>query len=128
MALVEKYNTRTVGYTPIDEDHAEFISFLNQLDVASNADFTDLFRQLYEHTEQHFDRENQLMERFGFPAEIEHKSEHQRVLEEFKQFKTTVDKGLILLGRAFISERLSQWFELHLITMDNALAAHLRTQ
>jgi len=85
-----------------------------------------LFQQLYEHTEQHFDQENQLMKQFAYPGEIEHKGEHQRVLGEFKQFKTRVDKGMIAFGRSFVRERLPQWFGLHVTTMDSALAAHIK--
>jgi len=99
---------------------------LNQLDSAANADFPVLFQQLYEHTEQHFDRENQLMKQVAFPAESEHKGEHQRVLGEFKQFKTRVDKGLITFGRSFVRDRLPQWFQLHVQTMDSALVAHIK--
>lgn len=126
MALFEKTGVLTVGYDLIDNDHDEFIIMLNKLDTASNTDFPALFQQLYEHTEQHFDRENQLMKQFAYPGEIEHKGEHQRVLGEFKQFKTRVDKGMIAFGRSFVRERLPQWFGLHVTTMDSALVAHIK--
>lgn len=84
-----------------------------------------LFEELYAHTQKHFEREKQLMQQSAFPAETEHNGEHQRVLGEFKQFKTRVDKGLITFGRAFVTERLPSWFQLHVSTMDSALAAHL---
>lgn len=126
MALIEKNVTPKVGYELIDHDHEEFIELVNRLDTATNNEFPALFQQLFEHTEQHFDRENQLMQQFGFPAESEHKGEHQRVLGEFKQFKTRVDKGMITFGRSFVRERLPQWFGLHVTTMDSALAAHIR--
>ncbi|MFZ2170669.1 MAG: hemerythrin domain-containing protein [Methylococcaceae bacterium] len=128
MALIEKSGVLTVGYDLIDNDHEEFISLLNELDSASNADFPVLFQHLYEHTEVHFDRENQLMKQFAFPAETEHKGEHQRVLGEFRQFKTRVDKGMIAFGRSFVRERLPDWFRLHVTTMDSALAAHIKIQ
>jgi hemerythrin len=128
MALIEKTDKIVMGYDLIDNDHDEFIILLNWLDSASNADFPALFQQLYEHTEQHFDRENKLMSQFAFPAETEHKGEHQRVLGEFKQFKTRVDKGLITFGRSFVKERLPQWFQLHILTMDSALVAHIKIQ
>jgi hemerythrin len=128
MALIEKTGALLVGYDLIDNDHDEFIGLLNQLDSASNADFPALFQQLYEHTEQHLDRENQLMKHNAFPAETEHKGEHQRVLGEFRQFKTRVDKGMIAFGRSFARERLPQWFGLHVTTMDSALAAHIKIQ
>lgn len=128
MTLIDKPRIPTVGHDLIDNDHDEFISLVNQLDSASNADFPALFQHLYEHTEQHFDRENELMARFGFPAETEHKGEHQRVLGEFKQFKSRIDKGLITFGRSFVRERLPSWFILHTATMDSALAAYIKNQ
>lgn len=128
MALLEKTDTLILDYEPIDNDHDEFITLLNQLDSSGNADFPALFQHLYEHTEQHFDRENQLMKQFAFPAETEHKGEHQRVLGEFKQFKTRIDKGLITFGRSFVKERLPQWFQLHALTMDKALVAYIKMQ
>jgi hemerythrin len=128
MALIEKTGVLTVGYELIDNDHDEFISLLNKLDSARNTDFPSLFQQLYEHIEQHFERENQLMKQLAYPGEIEHKGEHQRVLGEFRQFKTRVDKGLIVFGRSFVRERLPQWFGPHVTTMDSALAAHINKQ
>jgi len=126
MALIDATSLIEVGYPAIDGDHREFVTLLNQLDEASNADFPLLFKQLFEHTEQHFTMENQLMSGYAFPAETEHKGEHQRVLGEFKQFQSRIDKGMIAFGRAFVKERLPQWFLLHVTTMDSALAAHIK--
>ncbi|MDD5413010.1 MAG: hemerythrin domain-containing protein [Methylobacter sp.] len=128
MALIEKTDVLTVGYDQIDNDHDEFINLLNELDSAGNANFPVLFKQLYEQTEQHFERENQLMKQFSYPGETEHKGEHQRVLGEFKQFKSRVDKGLIAFGRSFVKDRLPQWFGLHVTTMDSALVTHINKQ
>ena len=128
MALVDTNSLLKVGNALIDNDHLAFIDLLNQLDSASNSEFSQLFQQLYEHTEQHFEHENQLMAQFAFPAETEHNGEHQRVLAEFKQFKPRIDKGMVTFGRAFIKERLPQWFQLHVATMDAALATHIRTK
>ncbi|TAN65009.1 MAG: hemerythrin [Methylobacter sp.] len=128
MALLEKTDVLTVGHDLIDNDHDDFISLLNELDTTDNASFPVLFQQLYEQTEQHFDRENQLMKQFSYPGEIEHKGEHQRVLGEFKQFKSRIDKGLIAFGRSFVKDRLPQWFGLHVTTMDSALVAHINKQ
>jgi hemerythrin-like metal-binding protein len=128
MTIFETTIPLSVGYDLIDNDHGIFIDLINQLDKANNTDFPGLFTRLYQHTEEHFESESRLMAQFGFPAETEHKGEHQRVLGEFKQFKTRIDKGLISFGRAFVKERLPQWFLLHITTMDSALAAHIKTQ
>ncbi|MDD2761462.1 MAG: hemerythrin family protein, partial [Methylomonas sp.] len=84
MTLIEQNDTPSVAYQAIDDDHREFIELVNALDGAGNAEFPALFQALYEHTERHFDKENLLMAESGFPAEGEHKGEHQRVLGEFK--------------------------------------------
>ena len=126
MALIDAASLIQVGYSAIDSDHHEFVALLNRLDEASNAEFPAMFKQLFEHTEQHFAMENQLMLDYAFPAETEHKGEHLRVLGEFKQFQSRVDKGMIAFGRSFVKERLPQWFLLHITTMDSALAAHVK--
>ncbi|PPK64943.1 hemerythrin-like metal-binding protein [Methylobacter tundripaludum] len=128
MTLIEKTGALIVGYDLIDNDHDEFIGLLNKLDAADNANFPALFQQLYEQSERHFERENELMKQFSYSGETEHKGEHQRVLGEFKQFKSRVDKGLIAFGRSFVKDRLPQWFGLHVATMDSALAAHINKQ
>jgi len=110
----------------IDADHQQFIGLLHQLAVASNAEFPQLFAELQIITSQHFATEDALMLQYAFPSIAEHSAEHQRVLNEFKQFKTRIDKGLIAFGRAFVQERLPQWFSLHVATMDSALAAHIK--
>ena len=117
MELSKTIHYISVGCAPIDQDHEEFISLLDKLDKADNADFRVLFQELYRHTEEHFERENRLMRQTSFPAETEHVGEHMRVLGEIRQFKSRVDKGLIAFGRAFVKERLPSWFQLHISTM-----------
>lgn len=126
MTLIDPGALKRVSLPAIDQDHQTFVSLLNQLDAAGNDEFPRLFQHLFEHTEQHFAMENQLMRDSRFPAEAEHAGEHQRVLGEFKQFKSRVDKGMLAFGRSFVRERLPQWFVLHLSTMDSALAAHIQ--
>ncbi|WP_347987049.1 hemerythrin domain-containing protein [Methylomonas sp. AM2-LC] len=128
MTLINKDKPIVLGNSVIDNDHQVFIDLLNALESAGNLEFTALFQQLYEHTEQHFEHEKQLMQQSAFPAENEHSGEHQRVLGEFKQFKTRMDKGLISFGRSFVKERLPQWFQLHVTTMDSALVTHLNAK
>jgi len=110
----------------MDDTHREFVAIINQLNSASDAEFRRLFEKLHVHTEAHFARENELMEKTCFPAITEHKEEHLRILGELHQFNTRVKKGLYSFGRSYIRDSIPQWFSLHLSTMDSALAAHLK--
>lgn len=117
-----------LGYEAIDYTHKEFIALVNKIGKAPGEDFADLFIQLAIHTEAHFAAEERLMEQSGFPAIREHLSEHQRVLGELHRFGQRVQAGSIVMGRAYITEQVPQWFRLHTSTMDSALAAHLNNQ
>jgi hemerythrin-like metal-binding protein len=127
--IVSEQNAEFVtGYPAIDQDHEAFLSLLNRLETSGDGEFPTLFRELRQQTEQHFERENQLMQDYAFPALTEHKAEHQRVLGEFKQFQSRVDKGLVVFGRLFVTDRLPLWFKLHVATMDYTFVTHIKSQ
>jgi len=109
----------------VDEMHLEFASLVNELAVAKGNDFVELFARLYDHCQTHFAREKELMEAGHYSSLAEHDSEHQRILGEMKQYQRKVNKGAITFARAYVKERLPEWFQLHLSSMDSALAFHL---
>jgi hemerythrin len=115
-----------LGDDAIDRDHQTFLEMVQAMTDSDNVAFPTLFRKLLEHTEEHFNRENELMVRCGVPTLPEHKSEHTRVLGEFHQFMARVDRGFIQFGRMFVIERLVPWFEVHVPSMDVALVLHLK--
>ena len=110
----------------MDLAHQEFITLVNQTAGASQGEFAAHFLQLLEHTRQHFAHEEQLMEASNFPAIGEHKGEHRRILGELQQLATRAEKGTTSMARAYVHERLPEWFNLHTATMDSALAASLK--
>jgi hemerythrin len=105
----------------MDSTHQEFIALVNSLGCADDAEFTNLFQQLLEHTETHFTAENRLMEEVRFPPIQIHMGEHHRVLEQMRSIGSKVQNGSIATGRTFVLT-LPQWFREHAATMDSALA------
>lgn len=126
--LIDADNVRyQLGYRVMDDTHGEFIALINSLGNADKQAFIPLFHELIVHTEAHFDAENKLMDESRFPASREHKDEHQRILGEMHRFGKKAASGSIMLARAYVREQLPQWFDLHAVTMDSALVAHLKT-
>lgn len=125
-----EWNTAThaLGVEAMDSTHHQFIELLNYAQNASASEFPSAFEKLLMHTEQHFANEKSMMESSAFPATDEHVGEHNRILGEMKQFQKRVNKGLQSFGRAYLRDTIPQWFSLHLITMDSALASHLKAQ
>ncbi len=127
-ALIEAFEQRyLLGISEMDETHREFVDLVNRLGVAPKAEFIPLFAELFSHTQRHFDHENRLMQASGFPAVREHTDEHQRILGELNRFSQKVATGSIMMGKAYVTQQLPQWFDLHAKTMDSALAAHIKS-
>ena len=117
-----------LGMDVMDATHIEFVDLVNAAAQAQGEEFIHRFDALITHTREHFDQENRLMIESGFPAVAEHRHEHARVLGEFERFGQRVRRGQTSFGRSYLRESIAQWFPLHAMTMDSALAAHLKTR
>ena len=61
--LIKDFEQRfTLGMAQMDKTHAEFVELLNRLGRAEKTEFVTLFPALIEHTRNHFDAEQALME------------------------------------------------------------------
>ena len=117
-----------LGVPVMDETHREFVDLVNRLTAAGNESFAALFAELVRHTEAHFEAENMLMQATGFPAIREHMDEHRRVLGDLMRMQGRVDAGSAAMARAYVREQIPDWFSLHALTMDSALAAHIKAR
>lgn len=112
----------------LDDNHRRFVALALRLESASDADFPGLFQELIDHTRLHFAEEGRLMCLHDFPAIGEHESEHHRVFGDLLQFNRQIKRGRLALPRAYARQGLTEWFELHLTTMDAALARHIQAR
>jgi hemerythrin-like metal-binding protein len=99
---------------------------VNALKQAEKHEFALIFNELISHTQAHFAYENNLMAETNYPAMKEHRNEHERVLGELTKLRSQLERGQVEPVRDFVSQRLPKWFRLHVLSMDNALAAHVQ--
>ncbi len=127
MALIEDFESRyLLGVPAMDRNHREFVELINRMADASNAAFAYLYPEMIQHTHAHFAAEEVMMGQSQFPATSEHRFEHQRVLGEMEWFGRHLQRGQMTMARTYVMERLPAWFTEHAVTMDSALAAHVR--
>lgn len=125
--LIDPDDTRfRLDVEEMDGVHGEFIALVNAMAVADQAHFLILFEQLIDHTQAHFEREEQWMTETRFPALQEHRSDHGRVLADLRAIGHRSPRAKLAMGRAYVCEQLPHWFAVHAATMDSALAAHLK--
>jgi hemerythrin len=115
-----------LGNAEMDQTHREFLDLHAQLLQAKGPAFSECFTALLEHTRAHFASEEQAMAGSGFSATAEHKADHQRLLGELDRFSKRIAAGSTVMAKAWLKEQLPDWFEMHVLSMDSALAAHLK--
>jgi len=115
-----------LGVPVMDGYHQEFLSILSALTSIPDSVFVPLFKELLRHTHEHFSQEETLMHETGFAAISEHVDEHRRVINDLETMLERAERGRLQLPREFIKTHMPEWFQLHLMTMDSALAQHLK--
>jgi len=135
MPLVALEKIPQVALTFMNDDHREEAQRLNDLAAAVKGHQggkvpveTVLHRMeaLYEHTQEHFAREEEAMQKARFPPFPMHKAEHDRVLEEMESeethFRETGDTARLW---KYVAEGVPAWFTSHIQSMDQATAAFI---
>lgn len=115
-----------LGVEVMDGYHREFLEILSALSTAPESLFPGLYKEMMRHVCEHFGQEEKLMRETGYLSLNEHLDEHRRIMGELKAMEARALRGRLTLPREFVSTRMPEWFQLHLVTMDSALAAHLK--
>ena len=110
----------------MDDTHEEFIALLGAAVQAPDASLLSHWAQLIDHTQAHFDREDQWMADTGFASGNCHATQHSVILEVMREGGKRGLAGELDLVRQMAHE-LGLWFANHVQSMDAALALHLRS-
>ncbi len=112
--------------------HHEEVEIVNRLDALLSAkeipesEVSACLEEWVAHTKEHFDRENRLMQEYGFPPYPVHRNEHdqalQQLLEVQKNWQKTADADML---SRYVREIWPAWFRQHLSTMDTVTANFL---
>jgi len=111
----------------MDTLHREFLDIYNSVNINNKEDYRAKLITLLEHSKNHFQLEESMMDRFSYKTAKEHKEEHTKVLNEMEYFiKLSINSFGLNMLKSYYKEKLPYWFDLHLISMDSDLAYHLK--
>ncbi|SFN24580.1 hemerythrin [Formivibrio citricus] len=127
IANVDKY---CVGHPMIDTDHRMLAEYINLLYEAVDSgalvsEQSHLFAQLIGQTKEHFQREEALMQKMGYPGYAKHKAEHDMLLEEVQELLVRFNAGSVALTGNLFSY-LEEWLTFHEVTSDKKLSDAVR--
>jgi hemerythrin len=135
MPLVDLDAIPQVPLDFINQDHREEARLLNDLADALEVHRAGrtgpepvlaCFEVLYRHTEEHFGREDEAMQRSGFPPYPVHHGEHVRVLEELaEEGRAFGEGGDVARLHAYVTQAVPAWFVNHIHTMDMMTARYV---
>lgn len=115
------HDSYSVGVTILDEHHRHLAWLINRLaDCAGDAAHTervvDVIGELTQYAMYHFQREEDLMTRHGFPRLDKHCGEHTRFCEVITETSFGATLGIIDISR--LVEYLISWWKNHILHED----------
>jgi hemerythrin len=119
------------GNAVIDAEHRELIALIDELELAdTEADETRVpqaLEQLADYVAVHFQMEERLMRREGYPAAaIEaHVAEHRELARRTSELEAAYAAGTLDSVDPIV-EFLYEWFQHHIAEVDQQLADHVR--
>ncbi|WP_345978964.1 hemerythrin family protein [Sulfurimonas sp. HSL3-2] len=109
----------------MDEKHDEFLTLLKNIQSCEKNEFLPLFKEMIEHTKEHFAFEEELMNKHEFYAKQEHFDEHKTLLGEMEYFYEKAQK-LPMFGKSYINDYAYDKFKRHIVNIDSQLAMFLK--
>ena len=130
--FIEWSKDLSVGVDEIDEDHLKLIAIVNRFHEAyvSGADKSAMLATLTEiadYSGWHFDHEENVMRRFGFPHLERHAGQHSDLLNRMDQILVDFEVGKSELSEDLF-EFLRNWIVIHLKTEDRELGEWVRSK
>ena len=117
-----KSEAMVLGYSPMDDVHAEFHDLVERATYCSDSDFATRLDAVVAHLREHFAIEDRWMAETEFPPGDCHRDEHAAVLRSADEVLALPLVRRLEVGRAFVQE-LRNWFPGHADYLDSALAA-----
>lgn len=119
MAWSDKF---LLGYPPMDDTHREFVTCVQALQTASDAELAERLDAILAHCLAHFEQEREWMQGTGFPATQCHIDEHEAVLKSLHEVKDMLAQGGHFKVARDLAQALQGWFPGHADYMDAALS------
>lgn len=123
MTLLQWQDNFAIGIAEIDHEHRELIGLINSLHAALGTervgDSVEMFLgEIFAEISAHFALEERVMRERHYDAIIEHKADHEKLLDQLRDMMDAQAEGAVLDDLRFGSE-LAEWFAGHFRTHDS---------
>lgn len=129
MSLIQWKTEYSVGVPEVDLEHRELIALINAAHDAMQRDgtpdsITRFLGEIYTRIAAHFALEEKVMRAKKYDQLTEHKTDHERLLDDIRDIMDAYDDGQ-LFDEAQFAQALSAWFVGHFSSHDARLHRRL---
>ncbi|HOD14269.1 MAG TPA: hemerythrin family protein [Spirochaetota bacterium] len=120
------------GIAEIDGQHRELVKRIEELDVAiynntARVQMVMMIEYLESYVGRHFDAEEEILMKIGYPDFSAHYEEHKKFREWFSQvLREYKEKGADNYLAMDINREIGKWFDNHLMVTDAAYIPYLK--
>lgn len=131
MTLLQWRDSFEIGIAEVDHEHRGLIALINrlhdELGTQRDGERTEAFLgEIFADISAHFALEERVMRERHYDASVEHKGEHERLLDELRDIMDDQATGAAL-DDARLSDALAEWFGKHFRTQDARFHHSLKT-
>jgi len=132
MAFLNWSDEYSVNIKEIDRQHMQLLELINNLhsgmkEGKGKAILGSVLDELVKYTEYHFDFEEKLFTKHGYPEAASHKNLHVDLVKKVIQYKTDFDSGKTVLTMEILNF-LKEWLLKHIANSDKKYSVYLKSK
>jgi hemerythrin len=111
-----------VAFEPMNEVHKKEAEILEKLlkAIENKEPLEEIYEEFVKDVENHFNFEQELMEKYDFFAKMPHKMEHDKILNELYELRKDLNNYEKM--EKYFKEHFIPWLHNHIATMDTVTA------
>jgi len=129
MELIKWTDDYSLGISEVDNQHKGLVILINELfslmtKGKSKDHLVEIFDHLTDYTQKHFMVEEMMMEKYNYPDLEQHKSEHQKFIDQLHVFKSDFKTEKVTLSLEVLNF-LKDWLLNHISITDKKYTPHI---
>lgn len=122
-----------VGISVLDKHHRRLFEILNELFTLMDKGSEDgpilhVIDELLDYTHYHFDEEEKIMEKMGYPELEQHKRLHRDLIDLLKGFAKEAQGGMAIFVAIKVANAGLEWLKNHILSVDHKYYEYMKAQ
>jgi hemerythrin-like metal-binding protein len=134
MKIFEWSKEYSVEIDEMDNHHQRLFDILNKLFTlmieggASDKQIIRVIEELLDYTRYHFDEEEKIMAKMGYPELNTHRNHHQVFINQMKEFHTSSENGMAIFVATKVANVGTEWLKNHIMNEDRQYTHYMKKQ